>query len=136
MVKEKKITCADLAPDEPSPDFLDFLDIIGEKTRLKGFQGFSGGLDVKTDVHGVFISFFQIYLDLLTPQVNILIQLFMKQTESCSTSDLSSRAFQEILPGKDTSVTTLWLSSSEILMTMPIKLTSELSSHNSTVRHM
>lgn len=35
-----------------SPNFEEFLNVIGEKVALKGFEGFRGGLDVKTDGNG------------------------------------------------------------------------------------
>jgi hypothetical protein len=35
-----------------SVDWYEFLNFIGEKVRLKGWNRFAGGLDVKTDTTG------------------------------------------------------------------------------------
>jgi hypothetical protein len=35
-----------------SPDFEDFLEILGEKVPLKNFEGYTGGLDIKNDTTG------------------------------------------------------------------------------------
>eukprot|EP01119_Soliformovum_irregulare_P017461 TRINITY_DN5196_c0_g1_i1.p1 TRINITY_DN5196_c0_g1~~TRINITY_DN5196_c0_g1_i1.p1 ORF type:complete len:962 (+),score=316.20 TRINITY_DN5196_c0_g1_i1:150-3035(+) len=37
---------------QPSADFVEFLDFLGEKIVLKDWKGFRGGLDVKTDTTG------------------------------------------------------------------------------------
>lgn len=38
--------------EEASPAFTEFLDTIGQKVRLKGFESYKGGLDNKTDSTG------------------------------------------------------------------------------------
>jgi hypothetical protein len=35
--------------EKASPEFGEFLDILGDKKRLKGFEGFRGGLDVASE---------------------------------------------------------------------------------------
>eukprot|EP01091_Cochliopodium_minus_P010677 TRINITY_DN2882_c0_g1_i1.p1 TRINITY_DN2882_c0_g1~~TRINITY_DN2882_c0_g1_i1.p1 ORF type:complete len:569 (-),score=144.83 TRINITY_DN2882_c0_g1_i1:16-1722(-) len=37
---------------ETSPQFKEFLEILGEEVELKGFKGFRGGLDIKEDLTG------------------------------------------------------------------------------------
>ncbi|XP_055846645.1 GTPase-activating Rap/Ran-GAP domain-like protein 3 isoform X2 [Episyrphus balteatus] len=41
-----------LSNEESSQDFEDFLDVLGERVRLKGWDRFRGGLDVKGDMTG------------------------------------------------------------------------------------
>ncbi|XP_037931627.1 GTPase-activating Rap/Ran-GAP domain-like protein 3 [Teleopsis dalmanni] len=41
-----------LSNQEASQDFEDFLDVLGERVRLKGWDRFRGGLDVKGDMTG------------------------------------------------------------------------------------
>lgn len=38
--------------NDMSHEFEEFLDFLGERIQLKGFTGFRGGLDVKTDTTG------------------------------------------------------------------------------------
>lgn len=37
--------------EEASQDFEDFLDVLGERVRLKGWDRFRGGLDVKGKIY-------------------------------------------------------------------------------------
>eukprot|EP01117_Protostelium_nocturnum_P013962 TRINITY_DN5265_c0_g1_i1.p1 TRINITY_DN5265_c0_g1~~TRINITY_DN5265_c0_g1_i1.p1 ORF type:complete len:941 (-),score=379.38 TRINITY_DN5265_c0_g1_i1:45-2867(-) len=51
--------------DDVSPKFLRFLTWLGDKVTLKGFTGFRGGLDVKTDTtgtHSIYTKFADIEL--------------------------------------------------------------------------
>ncbi|KAL9881672.1 GTPase-activating Rap/Ran-GAP domain-like protein 3 isoform 3-T3 [Glossina fuscipes fuscipes] len=41
-----------LSNEEASQDFEDFLDVLGERVRLRGWDRFRGGLDVKGDMTG------------------------------------------------------------------------------------
>ncbi|XP_059224080.1 GTPase-activating Rap/Ran-GAP domain-like protein 3 isoform X1 [Stomoxys calcitrans] len=55
VVYMKPGQCCDdemLSNQESSPDFEDFLDVLGERVRLKGWDRFRGGLDVKGDMTG------------------------------------------------------------------------------------
>lgn len=37
-----------------SANFEEFLDLLGTKVRLQGFQGYRAGLDVKNDTTGLY----------------------------------------------------------------------------------
>jgi hypothetical protein len=39
---------------EPSPDFEEFLTLIGDKIKLDGWKKFRGGLDVRNRTTGVY----------------------------------------------------------------------------------
>jgi len=49
---EKNTEAAMYENDNFSTGLAEFLDIIGEKVSLKGFKGFSGGLDIERDTDG------------------------------------------------------------------------------------
>ncbi|KAL2084105.1 hypothetical protein ACEWY4_019623 [Coilia grayii] len=59
--KEGQLTEEDiLSNDEESEEFLDFLSVLGQTVKLRGFTGFRGGLDVchgQTGSEAVFTSF-------------------------------------------------------------------------------
>uniref|UniRef100_T1GKC2 Rap-GAP domain-containing protein n=1 Tax=Megaselia scalaris TaxID=36166 RepID=T1GKC2_MEGSC len=40
--------------EQAGPEFMEFLEIIGKKVRLKGFENYKGGLDTKTDSTGLY----------------------------------------------------------------------------------
>jgi hypothetical protein len=45
-----------------SPAFIEFLNLLGEKIPLCGWNGFSGGLDTAYDSHGTYSrQFFKIF---------------------------------------------------------------------------
>jgi hypothetical protein len=49
-----------LKTDDPSPDFEEFLSFLGEKIELKGWEGYSGGLDTQkntTGTHSIFTKY-------------------------------------------------------------------------------
>ena len=55
FVRENQFTEEEiLSNNEPSPNFEEFLTIIGERVRLKGFDRYKGGLDTVHDLTGLY----------------------------------------------------------------------------------
>lgn len=42
--------------EKVTPSFTEFLDLMGDKVTLKGFNEFNGGLDTRTDANGKFMN--------------------------------------------------------------------------------
>eukprot|EP01119_Soliformovum_irregulare_P024103 TRINITY_DN8570_c0_g2_i3.p1 TRINITY_DN8570_c0_g2~~TRINITY_DN8570_c0_g2_i3.p1 ORF type:complete len:1178 (+),score=379.21 TRINITY_DN8570_c0_g2_i3:222-3755(+) len=38
--------------NDPSPEFMEFMECLGQKVQLKGFERYTGGLDIKRDATG------------------------------------------------------------------------------------
>jgi len=50
--------------EHSSPAFTSFLDLIGRKVKLKGFEQFKGGLDTKSELifNGFFLKYKILYM--------------------------------------------------------------------------